>query len=283
MLTAVDWADELPCLVGLAAERFQIELDGPIGGGRTGLVLAALSALGEPVVLKLSPPLPSHSLEAAALDVIAGRGAVQLRAAAPELGAMLLERAEPGSRLAEGRPLLEALTIGAAVAARTHVELDPSLVFPTANDYLARLALELPLRHVFASRALPLDVLDGTLDACGRLAVSSAPLGLANAALRLDEIIAGQREQWLLLDPEPHRAEVAFSAGEMVRTACRGLAASELEEALAVVSTGVGTPVGRVRDWALVRAAAGVYETGDGADPDADRALALELDALSRR
>ncbi len=91
------------------AARFQQTLDGALA--RWGLTLEApYEALSynfvarvrrgaEPLVLKLGVPNPELTGEIEALAAFAGRGAVGLRAADPERGALLLERVEPGTPL----------------------------------------------------------------------------------------------------------------------------------------------------------------------------------------
>lgn len=280
MLVAVDWADALAEQAPRCAARFGLELGEPLGGGSLAMVLEAVTASGEPAVLKLNPPLAELAGEPDALAAIGGRGAVRLLDFDPGLGAFVLERAEPGSSLELALPRLEALAVAARVAARTHVELPEGHGFPTADAYLARVAIELPLRHVFAAVALPPEVLDATLVACGRLAAPETGVGLANEDLHLGNVLAGEREPWLLIDPKPHAAEVAFSAGYLVRSGCAGLERDALAEALDVIADGVGASPRRVRDWALLRASVGVYERGAAPDPGADLALAILLSRL---
>jgi streptomycin 6-kinase len=279
-LPAVEWVDGLEERIDRCARRFALEVGEPLPGGSLAMVLAATTRAGAPVVLKLNPPLPELALEPAALAAMDGRGAVRILDADRSLGGLVLERAEPGPSLETALPVLEALEIAGRVAARTHVELPPGHPFPSGSVYLARIAIELPLRHVFAARALPGDVLELTLDACGRLAERRAGIGLANEDLHLGNILAAAREPWLLIDPKPWAAELAFSAGYLLRSACGGLPPVAVADALAVVTGALGVPWQPVRDWALVRAAAGVYERGGGPDPESDLALAVALSRL---
>lgn len=279
-LVAVEWADGLPAHVERCARRFRLEVGDPLPGGSLALVLAATTRTGTPVVMKLNPPLPELEPEPDALAAIGGRGAVRILDTDPELAAFVLERARPGHSLERSLSLPAALAIAAGIAARTHAELPTEHSFPTVDGYLARLVLELPLRHVFAARALPPRVLELTLDACGRLVEPAGPIGLVNEDLHLGNILSARREPWLLIDPKPYAGEVAFSAGYLVRSACDGVDDAALAEGVTIVAEGMGTTWQRVRDWALVRTATGVYERGTGADPGSDLELASALSRL---
>jgi len=70
-------------------------------GSEQNLVVAARRADGQPCVLKISPDLGETRAEIAALTLWDGRGAVRLLASDLDLGALLLERVEPGTMLAE--------------------------------------------------------------------------------------------------------------------------------------------------------------------------------------
>ncbi|HAN15862.1 MAG TPA: aminoglycoside/hydroxyurea antibiotic resistance kinase, partial [Chloroflexi bacterium] len=64
-------------------------------------VIRALRADGSPVVLKLGVPRDELDGEVRALRLYAGRGVVRLLETDHALGALLLERIEPGFQLAE--------------------------------------------------------------------------------------------------------------------------------------------------------------------------------------
>ncbi|SHM73177.1 aminoglycoside phosphotransferase family protein [Cryptosporangium aurantiacum] len=103
------WLEALPTLVADVARRWNLTVETPYAGLSFHWVARVTDADGRPAVLKLGPPGPGHLRdEAAALRAFDGHGAVWLRAEDAERGALLLERAEPGTL---ARPLVPASTV----------------------------------------------------------------------------------------------------------------------------------------------------------------------------
>ena len=93
------WLQTLPDLLNRCAARWQLAIGQPLQGGFLARVFSCVDAEGNQLVLKLSPPEVSTSLEAAALRLWAGRGAASLRACDLPSGALLLDRLIPGTPL----------------------------------------------------------------------------------------------------------------------------------------------------------------------------------------
>lgn len=183
------------------AERWQLTLGEEYPPGACARVFRAELADGTPAVLKVSVPHRESRQEPDALQRWAGEGAVRLLARDDERHALLLERCEPGTPLSR-LPTHRAMDV--------LVELLPRLW--TRADGFRTLVEE-----VEAWEAL------GELDDRARglareLAPTQAELVLCNQDLHGDNVLAAQREPWLVIDPKPLAAERAFQAASILRS-----------------------------------------------------------------
>jgi streptomycin 6-kinase len=258
-----DWLARVPELVTAASERFGVTPGGPFDGGMTAWV-APVSA---EAVLKVRFLDDESAGEPAALAFFDGDGAVRLLADAPDLGAMLVERAQPGHRLEELGNLWDAVEIACVLLRRLWRPVPSTHRFPTAAERATGWAVAIaecpavPIewRELAASRAASLAVMDG-------------PLVLGNQDFHLGNVVAAGREPWLLIDPKPVVASPAFDTGHLVRDVVR-LGSVELphvRESVDRIAAGLALESRLVLDWALVRTAVNVVSSAsDGERPDA--------------
>ncbi len=136
------WLETVPDRLNRCAARWRLQIGEPLQGGFLARVFACVDAEGNQLVLKLSPPQVPAALEAAALRLWAGRGAVSLRACDLPSGALLLDRLIPGTPLppAGNRRAIEFV---APVLVDLHrVEIPAQHPFPTLaeafDSYLKR-------------------------------------------------------------------------------------------------------------------------------------------------
>lgn len=95
------WLRALPGLVAQLADRWSLTLDTHFPGIQINYVAPATRANGTPCVLKVSRHIDETRNEIAALRLWKGDGAAQLLEIHEEVGALLLERLEPGTMLSE--------------------------------------------------------------------------------------------------------------------------------------------------------------------------------------
>ncbi|QUH04926.1 phosphotransferase [Saccharopolyspora erythraea] len=109
-----EWLARLPGMIAELRDRWSVDLGDPIRGGSCSWVAPASPPDGARAVLKITWPHREMAGEAEALRLWDGVGAVRLIHHAPDLSALLVERCEPGTALAEhdGTPE-ELLTIAA--------------------------------------------------------------------------------------------------------------------------------------------------------------------------
>ncbi|GAB4005991.1 aminoglycoside phosphotransferase family protein [Glycomyces albus] len=275
------WLDAVPGTVEELLDRWHLRPDGrPFEGGSHSYVLPVERG-GDDAVLKVIFRDEENAAEPTALRDYDGDGAVRLYEYDAETGAMLLERVVPGTPVLKWDFDPEA---DDASTWRRRVEiacglyrrlwrapgpLDGFPAYPLATDLLAGLGrhfekLESPWR-------------ERGQDLCRALA-DPAEVGIANRDTHLGNIIAAEREPWLLIDPKPFLAERAFDAGFFVFQQLLygiNLGAPELVRS---VSENLDADHERVKAWAAVRALAEAAEAEPGEHHDSCVEVAAEIE-----
>jgi streptomycin 6-kinase len=274
------WLADLPATAAALAQRWELWLGEPYLGGTHSLVLRATTGFGTPVVLKLPFRDDENYAEAAALRCYDGDGAVRLLAHDEQSGALLLERAEPGSPLSRHRNRSAAIAIACGLLRRLRRPA-PADEFPSVAVLASRWAQELPARQ----RRHRLPAADPAVGEAADIAAEYAerPDGLpllVNRDAHLGNVVRAQRGRWLLIDPKPVLGEAAFEAAHPVLQTVLGSAsiadvdAAAIARAITSWSIGLGVDPARVRGWALIRAVDNaLWSVAVGTSPDLDLAL----------
>jgi len=186
--------------------QWRLELGEPYAPGAAGHAVRATLPDGTPAVLKISNPHREAEQEADALERWDGDGAVRLLARDDERHALLLERCEPGTFLSESPDALDVL-IG--LLPRLWKNADG---FHTLADEASWWAEYLP--RECHDRSL----LDPALHYIRELAPTQGEQVLVHQDLHGENVLAAQREPWLVIDPKPLSAEREFAAASIVRS-----------------------------------------------------------------
>ncbi|MGH3646742.1 MAG: aminoglycoside phosphotransferase family protein [Micromonosporaceae bacterium] len=113
-----EWLAGLPALIAEVRDRWALRLGQPYGGGSCAWVAPVTLADGGTAVLKIAWPHRESAGEAEALRRWDGQGAVRLLRHDPVRHAMLLQRCQPGGKLADAElPARERLLVGAELLA----------------------------------------------------------------------------------------------------------------------------------------------------------------------
>jgi streptomycin 6-kinase len=210
------WIAALPELAATYLDRWQLRLDGLPSNGMVALVLPVLRADGTPAALKLQSIDSETADEAHALRAWDGQGAVRLLdhdlADLPRdaLGsvALLLERLDSGRPLESLPDDLRALQILSELLAR--------LVAVTAPPGLRRLgdiAERMLDRVPRVLRAIPEPRDRHLVRSCAAAVAELLPTTsdqLLHWDLHYGNILAGEREPWLAIDPKPLAGDPGF-------------------------------------------------------------------------
>ncbi|MEV0549237.1 aminoglycoside phosphotransferase family protein [Nocardia salmonicida] len=276
------WIDELPGVVaGLAARWGLTEFSAPFGGGTHAYVASARREDGVWVVLKVPMVDEENLAEATALHSYDGDGAVRLLDFDPDSGALLLEWAHPGTELLtqpgfpslEGRPE-NADKVAFACGLYRRLRRPPTATpvgfpgLPAVTDIVAGLRARLAdPEPALAEHISPL-LGERVAHWCAELSEPTDELLIVNRDTHLGNIVAAEREPWLLIDPKPCLGEAAFDAGFLIMIQVQSTPTpAHAGAVVATTAQHLDVPVDRAGGWAFLRAIEEiVWSVEDGDD-----------------
>jgi streptomycin 6-kinase len=255
-LTHRDWLERVPQLLSECAEEWGLRLGEPYPQGAAGYAVRA-EREGEPAVLKLIYPHREAEHEAEALRVWDGDGAVRLLDHDEERWAMLLERCEPGTLLAHA-DRETALDVLVAVLPRLWKRVDGT--FHTLADETEWWLEGMPTDWERAGRPFERELLDDVMDTLRALSESQGEQVLLHQDLHTDNVLAAQREPWLVIDPKPLVGEREFNAAPIVRDYVLGHSREHVLGRLERLSGELGLDRERALGWAIGQTVAWMFE-----------------------
>ena len=165
------WLAELPGIVGELRERWSLTAMGPaFEGGCVGFVAPVEGADGTRAVLKISYLDDETRHEGDALAFWGGDGAVRLLDADPGIGALLLERLEPGTSLFDHPYPSELVPLACGVLRRLWRPAPEVHPFALVRDLAERWADELPKMFERFGRPFEARLVDEAAGLCADLA-----------------------------------------------------------------------------------------------------------------
>ena len=246
------WLDRLPRAIQELLDRWQLTIEERFEGEGDASWVASVSRRdGTPAVLKLGMPHMEAEHEIDGLRFWGGDPTVRLLEADPVLGAMLLERCEPGTRLRELLEEEQDVVLG---------RLAPRLwkVPPAGNPFRPLSAMiEQWVGETLAQHASWTDagVVRAGIDAFRELANRGSPAVLLATDLHAGNVLRGQREPWLVIDPKPFVGDPAYDATQHLLN-CEERLQADPEGTIARVAGLMQLDTARVRRWLFARLAA---------------------------
>lgn len=246
----------LESVVGRLLEDWELDnLGAPYPGGSHSLVAPATMLDGSPAVLKVPFVDDENRLEAEALRLYDGDGAVRLLAFDERSGAMLLEQAVPGTPLEHDPDRAAAIEIGSALLRRLRRPAPAGHRFTRVSDKAREWGVKFDSQLEQTSDPLTRALVAEAAAAVRELTRNSMPAYLVNRDAHLGNVLASRREPWLLIDPKPLVGDPAFDAGYLVDWLIADDPSPEhAEQIVATVAAALDVQRDRVRAWALVRA-----------------------------
>jgi streptomycin 6-kinase len=249
-----DWLARAPRLSDDLIGEWRLRVDGPTMAGSCAMVVPVRTADDRAGVLKLSWPHWEAETEHLALRAWQGDGAVELWRADPRRYALLLERVRSDCDL-HTLDVLDACEVVAQLYGRLHRAPLPQTrrLSELCREWTARLPplLEANLisrRFVSQAARLMTDFADDE-------ATDSA---LIHSDLHFFNVLAADREPWLVIDPKPLAGDPAYEVAPLLWNRWEAaMAAASPRQALlnrmfSVVDV-AGLDEDRVRDWIVVR------------------------------
>lgn len=247
------WLDQLPDVLRILEQRWALKLDAPFDGedASCSYVAPVIRTDGARAVLKIGIPHMEGEHEICGLRFWDGDPTVRLLMADDDLGAMLLERCQPGTVL------------------RALPECEQDVVIARLLRRLWRLP---PARHPFR----PLSTLTRHWSEDTLAHVEQWPdTGLVREGLRLfselpctasmevvlatdlhaGNVLRAEREPWLVIDPKPFVGDPAYDATQHLFN-CQTRLRSDPDGTIRSFADLLGVDHERVRLWTFARAAA---------------------------
>ncbi len=243
------WITSLPQIIKSLCQKWHLVVDGSPRHGYLGLVVPVRCG-DELCVLKISWLDEVTQEEAAALIAWDGQGAVRLLAHEPDAGAMLLERLDFGRSLQD-------VAIGEAVMVAGH--LLRRLAIPAVGGFRP-LSVVAPMtadsleeRWVANGRPFSRYLLEKARDDALQLSSHTASL-LVNYDLHYADVLAGEREPWLVVDPKVVIGDPEYGVAQLLWTRLEDMRANgglDRHFRLLVEAAALDGPLAHA--WTLVR------------------------------
>ena len=257
-LTYRDWRERVPELLDAAVARWGLTLGEAYPQGAAGHVVRATLADGTPAALKLIFPHREAEHEADALALWDGDGAVQLAAVDDGGWSMLIECCEPGELLARSDPEAALDVLIALVPRLWRSVAEP---FHTLADEVAVWLDEIPEAWELAERPIDRALLDETMETLAALSSSQGEQVLLHQDLHTDNVLAAEREPWLVIDPKPLLGEREFSVAPIVRDYVLGHSRRDVVRRLDRLTSELALDRDRARWWTIGQTVAWMFES----------------------
>jgi len=204
--TGRKWLDDLPAQFEAVCKEWGLKADGEPSHGYLGLVLPVLRG-HEPCVLKITWPDENARLEILGLQTWNGQGAVKLLKAEPEKGVLLLERLNSKKSL-DQLDIRESTVVIADLLRRLSVPAPQGV--PNIREVAPKTAATLAHRWEKLGRPFSEKFVESAQAAVRELAPGSGDF-LVNHDLHYGNVLAGEREPWLVIDPKVTAGDPEYS------------------------------------------------------------------------
>lgn len=182
--------------------------------GNVGIIVPVLHSDPSPAAIKVSFPHPGNVFEPAAFTAWNGRGAVHLLERDDDRFAMLLERTNRGT-LAEVTDFDTAVSTLGELSHRLAVPAPMGL--PRLSDLVAEWDDEITDDDAELGHPLPGRVLDAAVATLRELGPDQ-PETLVHGDLHDANVLAGDREPWLAIDPKGYVGDPAYDTITVIRS-----------------------------------------------------------------
>ncbi len=286
------WLDRLPATIAACEARWSLIALPPFDGLTYNYIAPVLLADGTDAVLKIGVPgadrNPELWTEVKALVRFDGRGCVRLLKADQVSGAMLLERARPGTTLAMVADDEHATRIAARVMRRLWRPISSDHPFPTVERWGRGFAR---LRDRFGGTTGPIPPgLTAKAESLfsERLTSMAEPV-LLHGDLHHWNILSAEREPWLAIDPKGVVGEPAYEVGALLRNMVESLLEAPrpsdvIRRRVGILSEELGIHRERLLAWGFAQAILSAWwdiEDGTGTGEVAVRIARLIDEAMS--
>lgn len=260
----------LPVIIERRRERWGLAVGEPFPALTYNWAAPVTTRDGEAAVLKIAT-IEGAELEAevGALRLFDGRGAVRLLAFEPADGAMLLERAVPGTSLLDVDNDRATRAVGVLMS-RLRRPLPTDHPFPTLRGW-ARAFERLRQAHDGGTGPMPASWVERAEGIFRDFLAEGGEPVLLHGDLHHTNVLAAAREPWLAIDPHGVAGDPAFEPAAFLRNPLdltgRPGASAVIRRRLDILADEFGFDRERVRLWAVANCVlSAAWSVEDGAD-----------------
>jgi len=254
-----DWIAGLPAILADLADRWSLRLGEPFQpGGQCSWTAPVVGPAGAGMVLKVGFRFPGGEErdEAAGLRLWDGNGVVRLYSAEESKSAyaLLIERCQPGVSLGQALPEPDQDLVVTGLLRQLWAQPHAAYPFRPLALMCAAWADEFEREYVAAPAP---DRIDPGLARAGIALFRALPETAEDRVLLCtdlhgDNILAAQREPWLVIDPKPYTGDPAYDLLQHMLNCEDRLAADPAALANRMADL-AGIDAGRVRRWLFAR------------------------------
>jgi len=277
------WVDNLPSLIAACSRKWNFALAGGPFELSYNYVVPVLQDGHTPAVLKLGVPTPQFTSEARALRIFRGHGAVHLLESDESLGALLLERINPGDTLATLHDEDQAAEIAAGIMLDLWKGTPANAEFESLESWTAGLC---KLRARFSGATGPLDsaLVDIAENLRGELLQGKPSPRLLHADLHHFNILHGTARGWAAIDPKGVIGDPSYEPAAFLLNPDPAIVLdrSIQEDRIKILADHLKMDAQRIVRWALVHSVLSAWWTieDDAGDWDASISAARVLLSL---
>ncbi len=244
------WLNRLPDVLVELQQRWSLTLEDPFenAGNSCAWVAGVRLPNRTAAVLKLGMPHMEGEHEIEGLRFWDGDATVRLLKADDHLGAMLLERCEPGTALREIPEAEQDVVIAALLHRLWRPPLAPHFFRPLSAMAAYWSAETLAQRAHWPDPGL---ILEG-LRLFEKLSESAPGDVLLATDLHAGNVLRAQREPWLVIDPKPFVGDPAYDATQHLLNSCARLRANP-EKTICQFAELLGLDHERIWLWLFAR------------------------------
>jgi streptomycin 6-kinase len=247
-----EWLAGLPALAATVLDAWQLRAGPRFRGGYAALTMPVTRPDGSTAVVKIQFPHRECEHEADALRAWAGNGAVRLLDHDRAHAALLVERCEPGTRLGDALPADAALDVLVGLVPRLWVPAAGGPFTPVAEE-AARWSVGLAARYEQMATPYDRGWRDLALELLESLPRTAGPSVLVHQDLHGHNVLAAEREPWLVIDPKPLAAERELSVAPIVRSSELGHSRAAVCRRLDRLTAELGLDRDRARSWTIAQ------------------------------
>ncbi|REE92799.1 streptomycin 6-kinase [Paenibacillus taihuensis] len=251
------WVQSLSDLIARCEEQFGITLEAPFDNLSYNYIAHGTTQEGKPIVLKIAFLKDELAQEIRAMKAFAGRGAVQVLEWEDELGAAVLERAIPGTRLSTIEDDKKATEIFCQVSERLRCPFEGEAShFMTMRRWFEAIAR---YRSRFSQAGeggpLPEHWLTGAEQTLEELLASTTETVLIHGDLHHENILRQGEDEWAVIDPKGIVGDVHFETLQYLLNHKErgGDPDAVLRRRVAIMTERLGLDPRRIARWGIAR------------------------------